>query len=250
MLLSGSIRRFDLASVLQFLAQAQATGIVEVRDFDEFGFIYLIEGRVQAISLPMTDEKLGTRLLRAGLLTEQQLSEVLMADTLLSKDEKKAKPLGQRLLDKGYITADQVRDIMAKQTLDQVFALAHWQNGMFEFDESETMPQFTIRIVGSVQELLLDAYRRIDEGEVMKTSKTVVDNEVCYGCPVESECSVEIKRKYLKLDVCLWRRMGAIIDDDYERVQDAQKLYKSSEANEKPTLETALGSDGKLDLGQ
>jgi len=250
MLLSGSIRRFDLASVLQFLAQAQATGIVEVRDFDEFGFIYLIEGRVQAISLPMTDEKLGTRLLRAGLLTDQQLSEVLMADTLLSKEEKKAKPLGQRLLDKGYITADQVRDIMAKQTLDQVFALAHWQNGMFEFDESETMPQFTIRIVGSVQELLLDAYRRIDEGEVMKTSKTVVDNEVCYGCPVESECSVEIKRKYLKPDVCLWRRMGAIIDDDYERVQDAQKLYKSSEANEKPTLETALGSDGKLDLGQ
>lgn len=250
MLLSGSIRRFDLASVLQFLAQAQATGIVEVRDFDEFGFIYLIEGRVQAISLPMTDEKLGTRLLRAGLLTDQQLSEVLMADTLLSKEEKKAKPLGQRLLDKGYITADQVRDIMAKQTLDQVFALAHWQNGMFEFDESETMPQFTIRIVGSVQALLLDAYRRIDEGEVMKTSKTVVDNEVCYGCPVESECSVEIKRKYLKPDVCLWRRMGAIIDDDYERVQDAQKLYKSSEANEKPTLETALGSDGKLDLGQ
>ena len=240
MLLSGSIRRFDLASVLQFLAQAQATGIVEVRDFDE---------RVQAISLPMTDEKLGTRLLRAGLLTDQQLSEVLMADTLLSKEEKKAKPLGQRLLDKGYITADQVRDIMAKQTLDQVFALAHWQNGMFEFDESETMPQFTIRIIGSVQELLLDAYRRIDEGEVMKTSKTVVDNEVCYGCPVESECSVEIKRKYLKPDVCLWRRMGAIIDDDYERVQDAQKLYKSSEANEKPTLETALDSDGKLDLG-
>ena len=249
MLLSGSIRRFDLASVLQFLAQAQATGIVEVRDFDEFGFIYLIDGRVQAISLPMTDEKLGTRLLRAGLLTEQQLSEVLMADTLLSKEEKKAKPLGQRLLDKGYITADQVRDIMAKQTLDQVFALAHWQNGMFEFDESEQMPEFTIRIVGSVQALLLDAYRRIDEGEVMKTSKTVVDNEVCYGCPVESECSVEIKRKYLKPDVCLWRRMGAIIDDDYERVQDAQKLYKSSEANEKPTLETALDSDGKLDLG-
>ena len=248
MLLSGSIRRFDLASVLQFLAQAQATGIVEVRDFDEFGFIYLIEGRVQAISLPMTGEKLGTRLLRAGLLTEQQLSEVLMADTLLSKDEKKAKPLGQRLLDKGYITADQVRDIMAKQTLDQVFALAHWQNGMFEFDESETMPQFTIRIVGSVQELLLDAYRRIDEGEVMKTSKTVVDNEVCYGCPVAAECSPRIKEKYLKKDLCLWRRMGAIIDDDYERVQDSQLLYKSREGSEKPKLETALGSDGHLGI--
>ena len=249
MLLSGSIRKFDLASVLQFLAHELATGILEVRDFDEYGFIYLIDGRVQGISLPMTDDKLGGRLVRAGLLDEQQLSEVLMADTLLSKEEKKAKPLGQRLLDKGYITADQVRYIMAKQTLDQVFALAHWRNGMLEFDEPERMPQFTIRITGSVQELLLDAYRRIDEGELMKTRKTVVDNEVCFRCPVEGECSEAIKRRYLKPDVCLWRRMGAVIDDDYERVQDSQRLYQSPEANEKPTLETALDSDGSLDLG-
>jgi hypothetical protein len=248
MLLSGSIHKFDLASILQFLAHEQATGIIEVRDFDEYGFIYLIDGRVQGISLPMTDDKLGNRLVRAGLLDEQQLSEVLMADTLLSKQEKKAKPLGQRLLDKGYITADQVRDIMAKQTLDQVFALAHWQNGVFEFDESDKMPEFTIRITGSVQELLLDAYRRIDEGELMKTTKTVVDNEVCFRCPVESQCSDDIKTRYLKPDVCLWRRMGAVLDDDYERVQDSQLLYKSRETNEKPTLETALGSDGSLDL--
>jgi hypothetical protein len=248
MLLSGSIRKFKLASVLQFLAQEQATGILEVRDFDEYGFIYLVEGRVQGISLPMTDEKLGTRLVRAGLLTEPQLSEVLMADTLLSKEEKKAKPLGQRLLEKGYITADQVRDIMLRQTLDQIFALAHWQNGVFEFDTSDAMPEFTIRITGSVQELLLDAYRRIDEGERMKVAKTVVDNEVCYRCPVAGECTEEIKEKYLKPDVCLWRRLGAIIDDDYERVQDAQRLYKSRDDAEKPTLETALSSDGTIDL--
>ena len=68
MLLSGSIHKFDLASVLQFLAHEQATGILEVRDFDEYGFIYLIDGRVQGISLPMTDDKLGSRLVRAGLL--------------------------------------------------------------------------------------------------------------------------------------------------------------------------------------
>ena len=43
--------------------------------------------------------------------------------------------------------------------------------------------------------------------------------------------------------------MGAVIDDDYERVQDSQRLYQSPEGNEKPTLETALGSDGSLDLG-
>jgi len=250
MLIAGSIRRFNLASVLQFLAQAGATGILEARDFDEFGFIYLVEGRVEGISLPLTDEKLGSRLVRAGLLDEQQLSEVLMADTLLSKEQKKAAPLGQRLMDKGYITEAQVRDIMARQTLDQIFALAHWQNGVFEYDEPEKMPEFSIRILGNVQELLLDAYRRIDEGEKLRTEKTVVDNEVCFACPVEDECTAEIKERYLKPDVCLWRRMGAVIDDDYEKVQDAQLLYKSRESTNKPELETALDSDGGIDHGE
>ena len=248
MLISGSIHRFNLASVLQFLAQGGATGILEVRDFDEFGFIYLVEGRVEGISLPLTDEKLGSRLVRAGLLTEQQLSEVLMQDTLLSKEQKKAAPLGQRLMDKGYITEEQVRDIMARQTMDQIFALAHWQNGVFEYDEPEKMPEFTIRILGNVQELLLDAYRRIDEGEKLRTEKTIVVNEVCFACPVEAECTDEIKAKFLKPDVCLWRRMGAVLDDDYEKVQDSQLLYKSRESASKPELETALDSDGGIDL--
>jgi hypothetical protein len=248
MFLQGSIRKFDLASVLQFLAQRTCTGILEVRDFQEYGFIYLVEGRVEGISLPITDEKLGSRLVRAGLLTEQKLSEILIEESSLSKEEKKAAPLGQRLLDKGYITEDQVRDIMAKQTLDQVFALAHWQNGVFEYDEPEKMPDFKISIQANVQEILLDAYRRIDEGERLATAKTVVEDETCFGCPVADECSDEIKAKYLKPDVCLWRRMGAVMDDDYERVQDAQQLYKSRESNAKPTLETALDSDGTLDL--
>jgi len=78
MLLQGSISRFDLASVLQFLAQGTSTGVLEVRDFEEFGFIYLVEGRVEGISLPITDEKLGARLVKAGCLTEQQLAQALI----------------------------------------------------------------------------------------------------------------------------------------------------------------------------
>ena len=248
MFLQGSIHKFDLASILQFLAQHTCTGVLEVRDFDEYGFIYLVDGRVEGISLPITDQKLGSRLVKAGLLTEQKLSEILIEESSLSKEEKKAKPLGQRLLDKGYITEDQVRDIMAGQTLDQVFALAHWQNGVFEYDEPEKMPDFKISIKANVQEILLDAYRRIDEGERLATAKTVVEDETCFGCPVAAECSDDIKAKYLKPDVCLWRRMGAVMDDDYERVQDAQRLYRSRGSDTKAELEAALDSDGTLDL--
>ena len=225
MLLEGSIHRFNLAGVLQFLAQGAATGVLEVRDFEEYGFIYLVRGQVEAISLPITDEKLGTRLMKAGFLTEQQLAEALMEDSGLSHEQKKLKPLGQRLIEKGYSTREEIRHIMERQTLDQVFELAHWMNGVFLYDEPETMPRFQVAIEGDVQGLLLDAYRRIDEGERARKTRNVVENEICYACPLDEECGNVIKAKYLKKDICLWREMAAVLDESSERLRVSSALY-------------------------
>jgi Domain of unknown function (DUF4388) len=243
MLLQGSIFRFNLASVLQFLAQNVSTGVLEVRDFEEFGFIYLVEGRVEGISLPVTDEKLGTRLVKAGLLGEQQLSEALMEDAARSREEKKAKPLGQRLIEMGYTNEQTIREVMARQTTDQVFELAHWQNGMFVYDEPEQMPHFQIAIQGNVQELLLDAYRRIDEGERARKKQLELESEVCYACPVDGQCTDRVRQKYLKNDVCLWREMGAVLDDRYDRVRDARQLYRSKDEDARTKLDASLDSE-------
>jgi len=243
MLLQGSIHRFNLAGILQFLAQGAATGVLEVRDFEEYGFIYLVGGRVEGISLPITDEKLGTRLVRAGCLTEQQLAEALIEDAGLTHDQRKLKPLGQRLIEKGYTSEDAIRDVMSRQTTDQVFELAHWRNGLFIYDEPERMPQFQVAIQGNVQELLLDAYRRIDEGERARKAENVVENEICYACPVDGQCTDTIKARHLKKDVCLWREMGAVLDEDYDRLRDARQLYRSREQDTKASLDASLDSE-------
>jgi hypothetical protein len=240
MLLEGSIRRFNLAGVLQFLAQSASTGVLEVRDFEEYGFIYLVGGRVEAISLPVTDEKLGARLVKAGCLTEQQLAEALMEDSSLSRDQKKFKPLGQRLIEKGLTTSDEIRHIMERQTLDQVFELAHWTNGIFLYDEPENMPRFQIAIQGDVQNLLLDAMRRMDEGEQARKAANVVENELCYGCPALDGCNEAIKAKYLKQDMCLWREMGAVLDETYEQRRSARQLYRSRERDARTQLDASL----------
>ncbi len=243
MLLQGSIRRFSLASVLQFLAQDAATGVLEVRDFEEYGFIYLVDGGVEGISLPVTDEKLGTRLLKAGCLSEQQLANALIEDSALTHDQKKFKPLGQRLIEKGFTSEARIREVMGRQTLDQVFELAHWQNGIFLYDEPEQMPRFQIAIQGNVQQLLLDAYRRIDEGEYSRKTVNVVDNEVCYACPLDDECTPAIKAKHLKSDVCLWREMGAVLDDEYDKLRDARQLYRSREDDVGAVLDASLDGE-------
>jgi len=243
MMLQGSIRRFRLADVLQFLASEGATGVLEVRDFEEYGYIYLVDGQVEGISLPITDEKLGSRLVRAGLITEEMLGSVLLEHGSLSREDKKKTPLGQMLVERGYLTPQAVHDIMARQTLDQVFELAHWQNGVFIYDEPEEMPTFTVKLQGNIQELLLDAYRRIDEGQLARKARTKVDSEVCYACPSANECSDEVRAKYLKADHCLWRALAALLDEQQDLLRDARNLYRSREGDSRPELQ-ALDESG------
>lgn len=228
MLIQGSIRRFSLVAVLQFLATSQATGVLEVRDFEEYGFIYLVNGHVEGISLPMTDEKLGTRLVSAGFLTDLQLSEALLADAALTHEQKRNMPLGERLIEMGVTTEEAVRQIMEKQTMDQAFELAHWENGVFSYDEPDEMPRFQIAIQSDVQGLLLDAQRRIDEGQTARKRSNSSQSEICYGCPIASECDETIRDRYLKNDVCLWRRMSPVVDEgEVEGDRDARELLQA-----------------------
>ena len=241
MKLEGSIQRFNLASVLQFLAQNAATGVLEVRDFEEYGFVYLVDGRVEGISLPITDELLGTRLLKAGCLSEKQLTEALMEDATLTPGEKRLKPLGQRLVDKGFTSEASIREVMRRQVLDEVFELAHWRSGVFSYDEPDGMPVFQLAIQGNVRALLVHAQRRIDQGERAYKATVSEENQVCFACPLENDCSAAIRAKYLKHDVCLWRSMTAVIDDRSGGPSEPVTPYRSRVEDQKPTLDASLG---------
>jgi hypothetical protein len=240
MLLEGSIQRFKLTSVFQFLAQSEATGVLEVHDFEEYGFIYLVDGRVEGISLPISDEKLGRRLVEVGCLSEQQLAEVLLEDSALTHDEKKEKPLGQRLVEKGLASEVEVREVMRWQTLDLVFELAHWQNGIFIYDEPEEMPHFEVRIQGDMQELLTQAQQRIEEGEPARKRALATGDAICQTCSLSGDCSPDIKAKHLKNDVCLWRSMDAAVDDRRGTKPGSLQAYRSQEVDAKTLLDASI----------
>ncbi len=112
--------------------------------------------------------------------------------------------------------------------------------GVFVYDEPEQMPHFQVAIQGDVQQLLLDAYRRIDEGEQARKQQFELQSEVCYACPLGDDCSPHIRQKYLKQDVCLWREMGAVLDESYDKVRDARQLYRSKEDDARSVLDASL----------
>ena len=221
MILRGSIERFDLGSVLQFLAQNGATGILDIRDYEEHGRIYLVKGRLEAISLPATDDRLGVFMVRHGLVAEAHLTKVLMEEAGGADGARAHAPLGQRLADRGFVTVDVVRKAMQRLTATRMFELAHWRTGVFSYDEPEQMPEFKISIQGNVQELLLQAHVRIDHGDRPR-KRTVAQHQdhLCFGCTVK-DCTPVVKAKYLKKDACLWRKMSSPPDVSFGSRKEA-----------------------------
>lgn len=207
MILWGKIQEFSIFSILQFLATYRKNGILEIQDFEEYGYIYMTEGNVDAISLPLSDDLLGSRLVAAGALTEEQLKECLMA---YSQDESR-EPLGVMLLKRGYTDRRTLQEIVNRQTYDQALQLSNWTSGTFKFVTVDAPVQFPITPSISVQELLLDASRRLDEGERPRREKIQVEEEICLTCTIA--CSADIKDRYLKSDICLWRNMPTIVRD-------------------------------------
>lgn len=205
MILWGKIQEFSIFSILQFLATYRKSGILEIQDFEENGYIYMTNGKIDAISLPLSDDLLGTRLVAAGALSEDQLKECLLA---YNHDESH-EPLGVLLLRRGYTDRKTLQDIVNRQTYDQGLQLSNWTAGTFKFVIPERPIEFPITPSVDVQELLMEASRRLDEGERPRREKIQVEEEICLTCTIQ--CSEEIKDRYLKSDICLWRNMPTIV---------------------------------------
>ncbi len=207
MILWGRIQDFSIFSILQFLATYRKSGVLEIQDFEEYGYIYMTDGKVDAISLPLSDDLLGNRLVAAGILSDEQLNECLLSYV---HDENK-EPLGVMLLKRGYTDRKTLQEIVNRQTHDQALQLSNWTAGTFKFVIPDRVFHFPITPSIDVQALLLEASRRLDEGERPRREKIQVEEEICLTCTIR--CTDEIKARYLKSDICLWRNMPTIAKD-------------------------------------
>jgi hypothetical protein len=207
-ILWGDIAEFPLFTVLQFLATQRRSGVLEIQDFEEQGAVYLSAGRIEAVSLAQGDEEFGARLVAAGALSETEVKECWMR---WSSGDDEGLPLLAHVLNAAKAEPRVLASIVDRHAADQVMQLMYWTSGTFRF----VLPAMTIhfRVVPTVtvENLLLDAYRRVDEGERPRHEKVFVEEELCASCTLE--CTPRIKARYLKPDVCLWRSMPSVLKD-------------------------------------
>lgn len=169
--LSGDLGAVPLPEILQLLKLQGQTGVLEVSLESaqpgspparcevavKDGLVVAVRGRDVR-----TDLLLGHYFVGSGLVSRTQLDAVLLKPA--------PSPLGQRLVEAGLITTEQLRRCVGAQAQDLMVELLRAREGFFSLRCGvEHVPQAHIRPGYSVDMLLFEALRRIDEWRVFET---------------------------------------------------------------------------------
>ena len=160
-MLKGTLDDFTLPDVFRLMSFAKKTGCVDVVRSAGQGKVYFRAGEVYFASSSLSKEPLGQKLVRSRALTEGQLMKAL--DEQASSKER----LGSLLLKSGLVTEEQLESAVRQQIEDAVFDLLRWELGEFEWAPGVELDT-EVHIGVSVENLIMEASRRLDEYEVIK----------------------------------------------------------------------------------
>jgi hypothetical protein len=164
MALSGTLKDFGIADILQLIGHQTKTGRLVLKTGSEEVEVFFIEGNVVFASEKHRTSKnlLGSLLLRAELLSKDQLDEAL------STQQRTLKRLGDLLIDGGVVTRVQLAQMMRLQTTETLYRLFSWKNGSYEFSQEDVDPSRSTFEPIRAESILLEGFRRMDEWPVIR----------------------------------------------------------------------------------
>jgi uncharacterized protein DUF4388 len=164
MALSGTLRDFGIADILQLIGHQTKTGRLMLKTGNDEVEVYFIDGNVVFASEKARDSKdlLGSLLLRAELLGKEQL------DDALSMQQRTLKRLGDILLESAAVTRAQLAQMMRLQTTETLYKLFSWKNGSYEFSQEQVDAARSTFDPIRAESVLLEGFRRMDEWPALK----------------------------------------------------------------------------------
>jgi len=159
MALSGTLKDFGIADILQLIGHQTKTGKLVLKNGPEEVDVLFVEGNVvfATDNARQKESLLGSMLLRAELLTEEKLEEALVMQ------KRSLKRLGDVLLEQNYLAAEDLAQVMRLQTTETLYKLFSWKSGTYEFEQEE-LEGFKAGFEPlRAESVLLEGFRRMDE---------------------------------------------------------------------------------------
>ena len=162
MAIEGPLKELGIHDVFQLLDLSRKTGALTVTSAlrDNQGTVYFDRGSVTYAAIRSNPHPLGALLLRAGKISESDLTRGRM----MKEDKGDPRRLGEILVSLGAITQRELERQVRFQVEEVIFELMSWREGYFSFEERAAVDppaEATIRI--ATESLLMEGARRIDE---------------------------------------------------------------------------------------
>lgn len=171
--LSGNLESFSVPEILQLLALQRKTGVLRLAHADGRKQLLMIEkGRIIGTreKVLVTDDPFVEYMLGAGYLTRDQVQ------TIVRVQQETAKDSIYIMLSSGMVGKDRISEALTQHTQQIVDELLAWTRGSYDFQGDErALPRQALKVSLSIEELLMEGMRRVDELATIKQAVLAPD---------------------------------------------------------------------------
>jgi hypothetical protein len=158
----GDLGLIGVPDLFRAIADESRSGRLSLsRQVDEeaqSAIVYFREGDTYHARLIPSGTRLGTRVVSAGLVSNEDIEKALE----LQKGPDESRRLGQILIDSKLVRADQLEAIVRQQIEDTIFEVLRWDGGEFAFEPQAEIEE-DVKIEISVENLIMEGARRFRE---------------------------------------------------------------------------------------
>ncbi len=168
MALKGTLKDFGIAEILQLIGQQAKSGVLHLEARDDLIHIAIADGNVVRAESAgrKTRERLGNLLVRAAIITEEELAYALDAQ------KRSLRRLGDILVELELVTKQDLREMTALQTTETVFRLFHWKSGTYEFEPGDVEWEPDTVTPLRAESVLMEGFRQVDEWPLVRRKIT------------------------------------------------------------------------------
>ncbi len=162
--LQGNIQKFTLPEIFQLIAAGRKSGTLGIQRDESIVMVYFKNGDIIYGYGPRQTFHLGQLLRERGKITVEQLDDAVQSQALSDNTLR----LGEILIHKGFIDRADLEKVVEEQVMNLLYSLLSWQNGSFKFYEDQFPTEEEITVSLSVENVILEGLRRLDEANMVK----------------------------------------------------------------------------------
>jgi len=162
--LSGNLKRFPVANVLQFLNMESATGTLTLKQKKDRIVITLQEGNPLAVEHSATpkNQRMGEILIESNRVSQEEF------ESAVEEHRNRLVPLGTALHSRGLISEDERKKLAALVYNEILLEALSWKEGTYDFMRLDKVEEGELEEPLSIQTIMLQIAQQEDEWPLIR----------------------------------------------------------------------------------